>query len=89
MLSRSFVQIIFTRLVARPPEVTVVCSHLIAVASTRTGHSCLGGENINDTGIYFSQCGLKFHSMEITTVLHQNKICSPTIWASVLGEQEK
>lgn len=53
-----------------------------------TGHS-LGGENINDTGIYFPQCGLKFHSVEITTALHQNKICSSSISAPVLGEQGK
>lgn len=58
------------------------------VESTETGHS-LGGESINDTGIYFSRCELKFHSMEITTALHQNEICSPMITAPVLGEQEK
>lgn len=58
------------------------------VESTETGHS-LGGENNNDTGIYFPQCELKSHSMEITTALHQNEICCPTISAPVLGEQEK
>lgn len=58
------------------------------VESTGTGHS-LGRENINDTGIYFLQYELKFHLMEITIALHQNEICSPTISASVLGEQEK
>jgi len=39
------------------------------VDSVRTACS-LGGENINDTRIYFSQCGMKFHSMEITTALY-------------------
>lgn len=62
-------------------------SHCL-VESMGTGHS-LGGENINNRGIYFPQCELKFHSMEITTARHQNKICSPTISAPVLDEQEK
>lgn len=57
------------------------------VESTGTRHS-LGGENINDRGIYFPQCGLKFHSMEITAALHQNKICSSMISAPVLDEQK-
>lgn len=56
--------------------------------STETGHS-LGGKNINDMGIYFPQCELKFHSMEIKIALHRNEIFSPTISAPVLSEQEK
>lgn len=42
------------------------------VAVPRTACS-QGGENINDTGIYLFWCGMKFHAVEITTALYQNK----------------
>lgn len=60
------------------------------VDSLRTACS-LGEENINDTGIYFSQCGMKFHSVEITTTLSKIKSTPPQaeISASVWVKKKK
>lgn len=58
---------------------SVLHSCLVVLLCKRVRTACSQeGENINDTGIYFSWCGMKFHSMEITTALYQNKTSGNT-----------